>query len=511
MWTEIVGVGSTGLVTDQLPHELPPAMLSFAKNVRLDTDGVSRSLGTTGIGPVSGRAAPHFLLPYTTPAGARVFLQADLTRIEVNNFSTLTNITRTTGGSYTGTEDDRWTGGVLHGIALLNNGVDVPQFWAGTGNAANLTNWPTDWRTKALRPFRNFLLALGPTKASTRFPALVNWSTSADPGTLPTTWDVTDVTQDAGEFPLSDTAGEIVDGLAARESFFVYKTDAIYRCDFVGQPAIFRFSRVSDTYGIEARNCIVNTPVGQVALTAGDVVLVTDAGVRSIINQRVRRKLFAELDGENRNLSFLAVNLKRSEVLVCYPEIGASVPNVAMVWNWESDLISFKDIGSVRHAASGFVPAGSAETWATATGTWDALSGSWSGTDFGDADPRIVWTGQQLQAGEQGLTLSGSPILAKIERTGLAFGDASRVKVLRGIRPRIEAPSGTVLNIRFGAQMEATSGVTWNPPISYTVGTSDAAYGFASGRYLAYRIESSGNAPWRLRSMAFDIVGRGNH
>ena len=182
MYQEIVGVGSGGLILDQLPHELPPAALSSARNVRLDADGVSRVLGTTGVGPV-GSVEPHYLLPYTTPTGARVFLQAGLTTIYSNTFSALVDVTRTTGGAYTGTAADRWTGGVLHGLALLNNGVDVPQSYAGTGDFANLTNWPSGWTTKALRPFRNFLLALGPTKTAVRYPSLVNWSTSADPGT----------------------------------------------------------------------------------------------------------------------------------------------------------------------------------------------------------------------------------------------------------------------------------------------------------------------------------------
>ena len=37
---------------------------------------------------------------------------------------------------FTGARDDRWTGGVLGGVLVMSNGVDVPQYWAALKSCA---------------------------------------------------------------------------------------------------------------------------------------------------------------------------------------------------------------------------------------------------------------------------------------------------------------------------------------------------------------------------------------
>ena len=508
-WVEIAGVGTVGVAADPLPHSMKDSVLSSVLNVSCSAQGVERVRGRSFIGPTS-LVDPHWLLPFATAAGARRVIQCGLAKIYSNDFTTQTNITRAA-GDYTGGVDDRWTGGVLHGIAVANNGVDKPQFWAGTGLMADLTNWPATWKCAALRTFRNFLVALGVTKNTTRYPYLVNWSHPADPGTLPTSWDIADATKDAGEFPLSETSGDVVDGLSFGERFYVYKTDSIYEMQFIGQPQIFRFSKVSDTYGLLARNCVVSTPSGQVALTGGDLVLVSGSGVRSLVTNRMRRWLFSNIDGASRARCFLAANPKRNEVYVCFPELGETTCTMALVWNWETDLLSVRKLTAARHAAPGLLPMSATRPWSALTGTWDDQAYGWNAADYGDTDPRLLWTGPQLMAQDQGMTDIGAPIISRVERTGLTFGDAARVKCVRGIRPNVEAPAGTVLLIRIGAQMEPGGGVRWSGLIPFTVGQNVEAYGFATGRLLAYRIESAGPQFWRLTSVALDVVPMGLH
>ena len=508
-WIEVPGIGASGVSADAMPHSLKDAVLSDVRNVSCSAEGVERVRGRAALGPVSS-FEPHWLLPYTTPTGGRRFIQAGTSKVFANDFTTLTNITRAS-GDYTCGQNDRWTGGNLHGIAVLNNGVDVPQFWGGSGLLAPLTNWPGTWTCAAMRPFRNFLVALGTVKGGTRYPYLVNWSHPADPGTLPASWDITDASKDAGEFPLSESPGDLVDGMAFGERFYAYKTDSIYEMQFIGPPNIFRFSKVSDTFGLLARNCVVSTPAGQLALTGGDVVLVNGSGVRSIVTNRMRRWLFSNIDAANRARCFVAANPKRNEVLVCFPELGETLCTLALVWNWETDLLSVRGLGGVRHAAAGLIPASTAKTWATLTGTWEDQDYAWNSVDYGDADPRLVWTATQLQVQDQGMTDNGTAIAARVQRSGLAFGDASRVKCLRALRPKIDGRAGTVLTIRLGAQMDTGSGINWSPGIRFVVGQDVEAYGFATGRLLAYRIESTGPQFWRLSSLAFDVVPMGLH
>ena len=45
-----------------------------------------------------------------------------------------------------------------------------------------------------------------------------------------------------------------------------------------------------------ARNCAVNTPMGHVVLTLGDVILHAGGGPKSIADGRVRRAIFEQMD-----------------------------------------------------------------------------------------------------------------------------------------------------------------------------------------------------------------------
>jgi len=100
--------------------------------------------------------------------------------------ATWTNVTRSVGGDYSASLDTLWNGGVLNGVPIVNNGVDVPQFWStiapGTPLAA-LTNWPGTATCRVMRPFLNYMFAFDVTKAGTRYPHRVKWSHPADPKT----------------------------------------------------------------------------------------------------------------------------------------------------------------------------------------------------------------------------------------------------------------------------------------------------------------------------------------
>ena len=58
---------------------------------------------------------------------------------------------------------------------------------------------------KSMRAFRSFLIALNITTDGVNFPRVVKWSTEAATQTLPTSWNETLSTVDAGEFELADT------------------------------------------------------------------------------------------------------------------------------------------------------------------------------------------------------------------------------------------------------------------------------------------------------------------
>ncbi|WP_230687588.1 hypothetical protein, partial [Streptococcus pneumoniae] len=82
----------------------------------------------------------------------------------------------------------------------------------------------------------------------------------------------------------------------------------MYAMSYVGAPYIFRFQRLPGESGMLARGCAVNTPVGHVVLTAGDVVVNNGTGVQSIANGAVRSYIFNNIDSTNYKRAFVTAN-----------------------------------------------------------------------------------------------------------------------------------------------------------------------------------------------------------
>lgn len=135
---------------------------------------------------------------------------------------------------------NQWTGTSLSGIPILNVGdtSKYPMTWdLNTANKfVDLANWPANQYCKSLRAFKNYLVALHVKKGATIYPFMVKWSSPADPGAVPATWDASDATNDAGETDLAEGGDVIVDGLQLRDCFMIYKESSCWRMDFTGGP-----------------------------------------------------------------------------------------------------------------------------------------------------------------------------------------------------------------------------------------------------------------------------------
>ena len=70
---------------------------------------------------------------------------------------------------------------------------------------------------KSMRAFRSFLVALSINRAGVSYPRVVKWSTEAGIQGVPSSWNETTSTVDAGEYELADSKGDILDGLQLRE------------------------------------------------------------------------------------------------------------------------------------------------------------------------------------------------------------------------------------------------------------------------------------------------------
>ena len=163
-----------GLNADLTPEELGVGVWSDVSNVRFSNGYAERFRGMTQVFATPA-VTPYWIAPYTYVT-TKFLVHAGLAAVYVDDGTTRTDVT---GTAPTGGIDDRWTGGTLNGIFVCNNGVDLPKYWVGT-IATNLVEmsgvgWDTGWRCEALRPFKNFLVALNITKSGTKYPHMVKW------------------------------------------------------------------------------------------------------------------------------------------------------------------------------------------------------------------------------------------------------------------------------------------------------------------------------------------------
>jgi hypothetical protein len=507
--TAIPNLGQ-GLNLDGTGEELGAGIVTAGSNMRFRDGYAERRKGFASAfsaTPITPYSVCHF-----TAGSVPYVIYAGLQKTYADDGTTLTEITN---GNNTGGVNDRWSAFAFNGIYVQNNGVDVPQYWTGdtATDLINLPGWPSGYRAGWMVAFKNYIIAGDITKSGVRYPQLILTSNQADPGSPPNNWNVADPTSDALENPLADSNGALVGALPMGDALIVYKTDAIRTMQEVNSAFVFDFGALPGATGLLARGCVVDVPsIGHVLLTPSiDVVINNGQGTRSIIAGKMRTWLQENINTARAVRSFVVASYATSEVLVCFPSGTSDVCDKAIVWNWEADSLSRIDLPSVTAGSCGQVNLTGTNTWDAATVTWDQATYAWSDGATLDGVARLIFARSapglcMYGSGEQDI---GSSFTATLERTGMHFGDPTRVKLYRGLRAMFDAADGTVIKVQVGASKTAGGTVTWKNPVNYTQGTTIQANAMTSGRFLAIRIYTTGDTPWRVRSIEMDIEPQG--
>jgi hypothetical protein len=498
-----------GAAPDAMPEELANGFWSTVLNCTFRNGYLQRCEGNEAFVDAPS-VTPYFLLPFRN--GTQLgLIHVGLQDAFIDLGGTRTEIGRAS--NYTGGAGDRWTGGIFNGIAVINNGVDVPQFWAGSTGSdfADLTNWPAGYTCRAMRPFKNFLIAMDLTQAGTRYPSRVLWSAIADTGAVPPSWDITNPAREAGNADI-EGGDVIVDGLTLGDSFIVYKSSAAFSMRYVGGQSVMAIQRIPGSFGLLARGCVADTPVGHVCLTTGDVVVHTGGAARSIATDVVRDTLVAEMDPDYYERSFVVANPAQSEVWVCYPTSGPTCKKAA-VWNWRLNVWSFRTLRDVLHGAHGQMPAPDGLTCDELVGTCDSLEGDLGGTATSPNDQKLVLAHllPAITMVGYGTTDAGLDMTAEATRIGMALDDAGAVKLMTEVWPIFDAAAGTEIEVTAGAAMAPNVAPTYGDAQTFTVGTDAKVNVLSAGRYLALRYRTTDGAAWRTRSTRINVEQMGSY
>jgi hypothetical protein len=509
-WIPIPDLGQ-GLNLDGAPEELALGVSSGGQNMRFRAGFAERFRGMGAV-YTTPLVAPYGLCHYTVGT-SRYVVYPGLAKTYVDDGTTQTDITN---ADNTGAIDDKWCSFVFNGVYIQNNGKDVPQYWGGNtaNNLADLTAWPAGHTCGFLRPFKNYLVAGDITRGGVRERGTVLWSHLADPGAIPSSWDISDATVDAGDQSLSETNGTLIDSLPLGDMNIIYKDDAIHFQQSIQSSQIFRFGRLPGDTGLLARNCVQAFPGGHVYLSPGfDVLIHSGQGPQSILDGKHRKWIKSNINPTYASRSFLASNPQTSEILVCFPADAASVCTKALIWNWKDNTFGVRELSSVTAGSTGQVTLTNSNAWSADTETWDEDVTTWGENDYAPNSPRLILARSTpgLAMFDLGSKDFGSDFTATLELNALHFGAPDRVKLCKAVRPKIDAPAGTTVYVQIGSAMLPDQSPTWQSAVSFVVGTDIEAHSFASGRFLSLRMFTTGNAPWRVRSCQLDIVPQGNY
>lgn len=514
--------GQLGLIVDQEPAELSPGAWTDVKNVRFQ-NGAAKAMRKD----VPVATAPEGLewaLPLidTNTTGASWVLTSD-TKAYAMQGQLVEEITPT-GVTGVGANYRTWTGGVLGGLPIINNGQQAPWVWTSRNTATPmevLANWPSGMLAKSLRVYKQYLVALNVQKGVDRYPQMVKWSHPADAGNVPITWDEADPTRDAGEYLLSETPGELVDCAPLKDIMVLYKSDSVWGMQWIGGVYIFRFWKLFGEFGIANKDCAVEYATGKHFVFTGNDAVIHDGNIFKSVSTGKVRKFFRSLTGNQVQSTFVTAFTAQNEVWLCLrrADDGNFQADTALVWNYLDETWSLRVLPEVS-----FISPGNVEPPQTVDNSWGDQSGSWSAADlvWGEYSPTPAMR-RLLGVGSQILWMDGSERgmdSAMLEREAVGVPmrantppDLSTMKFVTHIWPRFKGVQGLKLRMTFGVADQVAQGTNWKAVRTFTIGSTKKINLTLSGKLFSMRIEvdpeNTVEGGWSYHGLDMEILPAG--
>lgn len=519
MLVPIENLTEHGVIRDVEDYLLPPNAWTDARNVRFRDRGLLRMGGSKAVlDPPS--VAPYWALHVSNEAKASHWIYAGLTDVFTFTSGSHFEITRVS-GDYVATADRLWNGGLLHGIPILNNGVDVPQVWLPVSSGqklVDLTSWPTTDRARTLRPFKNFLFALDMTVSGSRFPHRLKISHPADPGSVPSSWDETDPTKDVTQRDIGDDESDgLLDAVPLGGIVVLYKERSTHYAQFIGGTQKWKTDKLFEQSGLLADHCAVAFAEGRAhfVMTGEDLIVHNGQTRTSIIDKKLRRWLLANIDTTNWHRSFSVSYTEENECWFCFPLSGSSFANLALVYNTLDGSVTFREIDQASFIAPGLIPQETSDTWDADAGAWDADTTSWDTLAHAPFVRRLLQckpVGTKLLHLETTEQFAGVNFNAFVERTGLdvigldrsgrSIRDRRSRRLIRGVWLYA---SGAPFTVQIQTQEDVDGPTVWSMPQTFTPGVDEKVDFGLHSRLWGIRFSMANAALTEIQSYAVDV------
>lgn len=501
-----------GMAKDINPTALPNEIFSHTQNVRFEDNAAKKMLGHDSVFTAPA-VAPYFVLNLT--GATNYWFYAGTAKIYRTDGTNNVDVTRTSGGDYSTNliSTGNWVGSIFNGLPLLCNGIDDPQiFDTSSSKFVDLNNWPASTTCKSIRPYGNYLIAMNMTESGNDLQNKVRWSDTATG--IPSTWSAA-ATNDAGTNTIGDEGDSIVDGFPLNKSFIIYKERSTWLMNYIGGNLVFSFQKLFNDTGILSRNCVVEFDSKHFVVTEGDLIVHNGVSKESVATNIVRRELFSELDGTNFKNIFTLHNIQKTEIWVCYPTVGSTFCNRALVWNYKLNAFSFRDLPNILHIGTGIVNPGTTGSpiWSGQTQSWIAYSTTenWGQRNYNPSEISILMAGTEdtkFYRGDNGFNFAGNNFTMILERKGLTLdGNTNTVKQVRKITPRFAGTGAAEIFV--GSSMSPNGTYAYNNQQSIDPNSQNKVDARSTGKYIAIKFQNTTSTTFELNGydIEYEVLG----
>lgn len=413
-------------------------------------------------------------------------------------------------GVYTNADTD--TTNIVFNTNILEN--DVVRCFVVSRN-------PISTSCGVIRAFGNFLVA-GNIKETTtdgpirNLPGVVRTSDVAVPGSLPQNWNpFAPGTNTADEFTLSDTA-TVQDMVPLQGNMYIYTNTSIHNLRLTNSAVTpVAFTPVTSQYGCQTTDGIVEFDGRHLVVGSNDIYIFSGnpGNITSIADSRIRDYFYANLNNVHANKLFTLRNQANDEIWVCYPKVGSTVCNEALIYNFRLNNWTIRDLNGV---VSGVIApivgdntAGSERPWSTTTVSYDKLfpvlaqvctSGtSNSGSSILAAD--IGYTQRSLANADANYT-------SYIERESISMTPEFFTEQFHSIA--LLAQGAGTLNVKTISSNAPASTINFASPTvtgTFAIATAYKSDARLNGRFLSYRIDDGTNTStsWSLSGIQIEV------
>lgn len=507
--------GRFGLIApnDRRPYDIPPESWDAMLNCRIINDSVQVVEGITqnvNITNLTVQALDY----YNSPTGDQhQYVYCDDDILSVDDGGAVLSVKKA-GLVTTAYPNQIWITDQLNGIPISTNNVDAPQCFYNSGGTVLPSTLSQDFpnlpspapRARIVVAYKNFIVMLNIVDVNA-YPNMVWWSSRAADGLMPDSWDYTDPTNESRRRTLGGNSGAIVAAKVLRDDLFIYTEYACYRMTEIGGTLVMRITKVFDKIGAFGPRTVENYGDKHIVITKSDIVTHDGNQWNSIAEDRVRRRVFEQIDKGDVNRIWASLYLDRSEVHIGIPEPITKEINYALVWQWEDEAKpwsqrSYPDARYMRE-----LPV--LET-STVDDSWDGGSDTtwddgpdiiWNaGGALGDLQPMCTSTDGYLYF----VDISQEPIEGQIERTDINLGGDQRLETAQAVYPRIQSDNPVTITI--GSSKTVEGSVTWGQSATFDPLTDYHITRFATGRRHAIRIRGQG---FRVQGYDIEFVDAG--